>query len=141
MSAVFAVKIVEDVFASNGQFTTRRTTRGTDDSCDIILLEHSSGEQILVECKKYASDRRVGVSVVRHMLGVMLLEKRRHAKIVTSSRFTEPAREAVIDASLEGYRIDLVDASALAKELGVYNERLPPLDAIDLSSFSTTEPM
>jgi restriction system protein len=47
----------------------------------------------IVECKKYAPDRPVGVSFVRSLHGVVQAENATAGVLVTTSRFTKPAQE------------------------------------------------
>lgn len=124
--------LVEDIFKKLG-YKTRRTQHTRDGGYDIVLLERKSEEQILVECKRYAAHRRVGVGIVRQLLGVQLISGIRRAKIVSTSRFTEVASAAtslpsVVDSGIE---LELIDADRLLRELELYNVSLPPLDAVD----------
>lgn len=101
------------------------------------MLEDARGKQIIVECKRYAKDRKVGVGVVRQLLGVQLINNFSEAKIVSSSYFTEPAKDEAQSKYLDlfGFKVDLIDADALLRELHTYNEKLPPLYRIDLKNF------
>jgi hypothetical protein len=94
-----------------------------------VLLEKSSGEQTLVECKRYAAKRTVGVSVVRELAGVQLQLGVPKAKVVVSSKFSSPARYFAkdINSGPSGYDLDLVDAGRLLTMLGNYDSNLPPL--------------
>lgn len=47
----------------------------------------------IVECKKYRSDRRVGISVVRELLQVKAEKSASHAVIATTSDFTSGVYE------------------------------------------------
>ena len=122
-------QLVEDVFTNLG-YATRRTLQTRDGGYDIILLERSTGDQILVECKRYRANRRVGVGIVRELIGVQILTGIRRAKLVTSSTFTKPAMEAaeslyIVSSSLD---LELVDSDDLFRALEIYNTRLPPLN-------------
>lgn len=47
----------------------------------------------LVECKHYEPPRKVGVSVIRDLYGVLSKEKATYGIVVTTSDFTKPAQE------------------------------------------------
>lgn len=130
-------KIVEDIFRRNYGYRTRRTQSSRDGGYDIVLLEESTGKKIIVECKRYAKNRRVGVGIIRQLLGVELINNFSEAKLVSSSYFTEPAKAEAESkhVALRGFRLDLIDADALLRELQTYNEKLPPLYKIDLKKF------
>jgi hypothetical protein len=124
-------RLVEDVYRNLG-YATRLTPQARDGGFD-VLLESAAGEQVLVEVKRYSEDRSVGIDIVRQLLGVQLDLGVRKAKIVTSTRFTRPARElaAKSGVALGGYWVDLVDADELVRALGIYKLALPPLHLID----------
>ena len=46
----------------------------------------------IVECKKYARNRPVGVGIVRSMYGVLNVENASHGVIATTSTFTAGAK-------------------------------------------------
>ena len=48
---------------------------------------------VLVECKRYAPERPVGVGVVREVYGVQKMHYANKSLIVTTSHFTKPAIE------------------------------------------------
>jgi restriction endonuclease Mrr len=128
-------ELVEDVFRNLG-YQTRLTQQSRDGGFDIVLLEsNSTGEKILVECKRYAANKTVSVSVVRQLVGVQLIEGVRRAKLVTSSRFTQPAKEIsnIIESGNSGFSLELIDGDQLLRNLEVYNCKLPPLHLLDLT--------
>jgi hypothetical protein len=126
-------ELVEDIYRQLG-YSTRRTQQTRDGGYDLVLLENSSGDQILVECKRYDKDRKVGVAIIRELLGVQFLEGVHKSRIVTTAQFTKPAMETAKRAreKLEPIYMDLVDAKGLLKELEVYNTNLPPLEFPDI---------
>lgn len=124
--------LVEDVFRNLG-YATRITKCTRDNGYDIILLEHNQNKQIIVEVKRYAVARKVGVATVREVLGVQLLRGFREAIIVTSSEFSSIARKERDLGALNGYNLTLLDASDLLSALELYNASLPPLSRIDFS--------
>lgn len=128
--------LVGDVYGNLG-YSVRRTPTHGDGGYDLILLEHATGKQIIVEVKRYARERKVGVEIARQVLGVQFLDHFEHAVIVTSSSFTKGATEVSrrINAGRNGFRLDLVSATEFLRMLRVYNEALPPLDCIDIQQF------
>lgn len=64
----------------------------------------------LVECKKYRSDRPVGVEVLRALYAVSEYRRANWAAVITSSRFTRAAREF---ATHTAPRLRLVDRGLL----------------------------
>ncbi len=120
--------LIADVYRHLG-FEPRLTARSRDGGYDIMLVERSSGERAIVEVKKYARHRRVGISVVDRVLGVQLRTGIPRAKIVTTSSFTGPAKQAATQAiaQVSALDLELVGATELLKALEVYNESLPPL--------------
>lgn len=120
--------LIEDIYRALG-YRTRLTRMSRDNGYDIMLLEGSSGDQVIVECKRYKEGRRVGIEVVDRLLGVQLRLRTRRAKLVTSTTFTSAAKIAARQAkdSDLGYELELVDVSHLVQALQVYNVLLPPL--------------
>lgn len=119
--------LVADIFSPD--YHVRTTARSRDGGYDILLLDSSSGQQCVVECKRYRKDRRVHVGIVRKLLGVQLETGIPIAKLVTTSEFTRPAEEtaAEVTAGASAYELDLIDADRLTRALEVYNDILPPL--------------
>lgn len=67
------------------------TQQTRDGGVDLYALQHNDFGSFLtiVDCKRYAEDHPVGVSLVREMIGTMHLENASHSMIVTTSRFTK----------------------------------------------------
>lgn len=96
-----------------GEFYRRRgftvTPRGgslSDGGVDLTLTD-ASGERLIVQCKHW-KNRRVGVSRLRELWGVLSDEKADGAIFITSDSFTP---EAIAFAS--GKRLELIDRSRL----------------------------
>ena len=73
------------------------TDRSGDGGRDIIARTRlrTGPVLILVECKRYAPDRAVGVSLVRALYGVVERDRATAGLLVTTSRFTRGAQEFV----------------------------------------------
>jgi len=129
-------ELVTDVYKQLG-YQVRLTQQSHDGEYDILLLDSGSNEQIIIERKRYAKRRSVGVGVVREVLGVQLLDNFSKAKIVTTSKFSLQAKKDTrrINTVLDGFHLGLVDAGVFLKELDVYNANLPPLHLLDLKNY------
>ena len=84
------------------------TQQSRDGGIDIFAIKKSAFGELLtiVDCKKYASNRPVGVELVRTMYGTLVMEHASHAIVATTSRFTEDAKTA---ANTYRYQISLKD--------------------------------
>jgi hypothetical protein len=94
-------EILAELLADVG-YAVELTKQTRDDGIDIVAVGRSSGlgldERYLVQCKRNAPENRVGVAVVRELLGVGVHEPNTGLIIATTSTFTGPARKmAAID--------------------------------------------
>lgn len=122
--------LIADVFRS-AKFYPVLTQRTRDNGADILLYRHDKEDLMaIVECKKYAADRKVGVGTVQRLVGASVDWKVRSAYLVTSGNFTTVARDKVMDFQKRGYEIELAGVSELFTLLGIYNDVLPPLHKI-----------
>lgn len=87
-------EIVAEIWHRRG-FTVKLTPRTRDGGKDIYAVENSRYGDILyvIECKRYARDRPVGVEIVRALYGVTEAERATMGLVATTSYFTDPARE------------------------------------------------
>jgi hypothetical protein len=88
----------EDLMASiyaDLDYEVRLTKRTGDGGRDVIALSHKDylTLKVLIECKRYARHRKVGVTQVRALFGVMEDEGATKALLATTSGFTPKARE------------------------------------------------
>lgn len=119
-------KLVADIYREHGyQVILTKQTR--DGGYDVVLLETSAENRILVECKRHF--KPIGVGMVRQLLGVQLVRGVPKAKLVATTKFTPHAKEEAekVNRGLSGYEVDLVDADVLFDLLGIYNKVLPAL--------------
>lgn len=72
---------------------------------------------ILVECKRYAPDNKVGVGIIRNVIGVHTLRNPSKSIIVTSSTFT---KDALKEAAKLETKLDLKDYDDLKGWLNKY---------------------
>lgn len=101
-----------------------------DGGVDLVLTR--DGETFLVQCKHWKAFK-VGVNIVRELLGVMIMRGASGGFIVTSGVFTEEARRFAADC-----HITLIDGTRLSEILreGRTTQPAPPPDA----SATTTPP-
>jgi restriction system protein len=108
-------RIVENLYAAM-DFDTQLTSPSGDGGRDIIVASTVTGQRIrlLVECKRYRA--KVGVEIVRALLGVVATERANKGVLVTTADFTRGARQ------LEGDdpRIELISGSRLVLLLNEY---------------------
>jgi restriction endonuclease Mrr len=104
-------ELVAELLRAQG-FRPTLTPQTRDGGRDIIATRSDAlGELLyLVECKRYAPHRKVGVQQVRGIFGVAQAERATKAVLVTTSSFTS---DAVAFASPLKYDITLRDYEAL----------------------------
>lgn len=103
--------LVAEVFRENG-FDVVLTQQTRDGGSDIIATYSLGGMPylVLIECKKYSPNNKVGVSLVRSFLGVQMDQKANKGVIVTTSTFTRDAR---VFAERQNHLITLLDYNDL----------------------------
>lgn len=131
LSPVRFEHLVSDIFKNLG-FEVRLTKKSWDKGVDIFLSEVGSSEiKAIVECKRFASSRTVGIGIVQRAVGAAIEWKAGKVTVVTSSKFTSSAEESARIINHHGLiTIDLVDANELLSLLQVYNKQLPPIHKI-----------
>jgi HJR/Mrr/RecB family endonuclease len=113
-SALFSItprefeEIVAEVFLQKGfEVTLTQATR--DGGRDIIALHETMGirSKLLIECKRYAPERKVGIAVVQRLYGVKVAEGATKALVATTSSFSKDARvfaqQRLWELDLKGY--------------------------------------
>jgi len=89
-------EVMAEIFADFG-YSVELTRAARDDGIDIIAIGRSmplgADEKYLIQCKRYARDNHVGVSVVRELLGVGVRWPSTGMIVATTSTFTTPAKE------------------------------------------------
>lgn len=93
---------------------TPETKDGGKDIVAKYLMPTGETITYYIECKRYNSKNPVGVSVVRALAGVMQNEYVHEGVIVTTSRFSNDARELIRE---KNYRIHLKDMEDIIKLL------------------------
>jgi restriction system protein len=100
-------ELVAELLERNG-YTVTLTPQTRDGGKDMYAAKHDDFGSFLyvVECKRHAPDRPVGVGVVRALHGVAQHERVNAAMVMTTSYFTGPAREFAEDLR---YQVSLKD--------------------------------
>ncbi len=111
--------IIAELFKKLG-YETELTKQTRDGGVDIYIAEKTNIGKFLflVECKHYASNRSVGIEVIRNMYGVLGMNKRKPTGgiIATTSHFAKGVKEEIIELNLE-HRISLHDFEYISELL------------------------
>jgi restriction system protein len=100
-------QLVAEAFRRKGYKVRENLTAGPDGGVDVKL--ERDGQLHLVQCKQWKA-RKVGVSVVREMYGVMVAHNASSVTIVSSGIFTQEAQNFA-----HGKPIDLIDGIQLKR--------------------------
>ncbi len=116
-------RTMEELIAAilrNQGFEVKLTPETRDGGFDMVAARHdifTGRTTYLVECKRYAPQRKVGIGVVRSLMGVVLSGAANKGIIVTTSFYSEPAKKLAEEHSVH---ISLKDFSSLKFWLGDY---------------------
>ena len=115
-------ELIAAIMRNNG-FDVELTPYIKDGGIDIIAVQRSrlpSNRVILVECKRYARENRVGLGIVQRLLGVVFDVRNRgnYGMIVTTSTFTSPAIEC---AEANSHMLSLEDYFSIVGWLNRFN--------------------
>ena len=102
-------QLVGEGFRVRGYQVSETGGSGPDGGVDLVLSK--DGDKFLVQCKQWKA-YKVGVEVVRELYGVMAAKGAAGGFVVTSGRFTEPAREFA-----QGRNLKLLDGPVLLQML------------------------
>ena len=102
-------------------YSVELTPKGADGGVDIFATQKSGiGELLLiVDCKRYDSEKHVGVGMVRSLYGVAEQMGATKAMVATTSFFTRPAKEFQDKIK---YRLALKDYNDLISWLEHYGQ-------------------
>lgn len=106
-------EVVAELFEQQG-FNVELTPTTRDGGYDIIATKDIGGLpfMLLIECKKYSSKNKIGVNIVRSLLGVQSDKKANKAVLVTTSKFS---KEAIKFAERQQHLISLLDFNDLMR--------------------------
>lgn len=118
-------EVVSEIFKAKG-FEVDLTQRTADGGKDIIAIHTDSlgiRNKYFIECKRYAEDKKIGVSLVRTLQGVKNTKDGPNKTIlVTTSTFTKNARTFVEHEASSKWDITLADYSILVGWLNNYKQ-------------------
>lgn len=101
-------ELIAEIFAKRG-FTVELTQATHDGGRDIIAVRKDLDipTKFIVECKRYAPERKVTLGIVQRLYGVKMAESANKAILATTSGFTGPAvqfaENHLWDLDLKGY--------------------------------------
>jgi restriction system protein len=98
-------ELVGEAYRRQGYKVAENTTAGPDEGIDLVLKK--DGSLVLVQCKQWKSTK-VGVNIVRELLGVMTAKRATSGILLTSGIFTREAKNFAADKP-----IDLVEGNQL----------------------------
>jgi hypothetical protein len=115
-------ELVADMFRNQGYDVTL-TTRSYDGGMDVIAVQRSDIGTVMtiVECKRYAEDKKVGVDIVRGLYGVVEQKRATRGIIATTSFFTRGAKTF---RSNIPYRLGLADFNVLTQEIKKWKDQI-----------------
>lgn len=109
--------LIAEIFRGFG-FDVELTKQTRDGGRDVIAVSHRVvSVKYLLECKRYARDKTVGIACVQRLHGVTLSEGATKGVLVTTSRFTQPARQHI---SKHCWLLDGKDFEGLVEWLEMY---------------------
>ena len=100
-----------------------------DGGADMFLVDkETNGINVVVEVKRYAKTRSVGIGAVQRLAGVALDFGAAKARLVTTSQISRDGQLSAERINSHGIvEVDFVTASDLMALLSVYNTRMPLL--------------
>lgn len=106
-------ELIEPYYRNLSYNVQRQLERGPDGGVD-VRITNDRGERVLVQCKQYR-DRKVDVSTVRELMGIVYAERATSGIVITTTTaFTNEAREFS-----ESVPIELIDGDRLGHLLQV----------------------
>jgi restriction system protein len=116
-------ELVGEAYRRQGYTVVENTTAGPDEGIDLVLKK--DGGLVLVQCKQWKSVK-VGVNIVRELLGVITAKHATSGILITSGIFTQEAKNFAMDKC-----IDLVDGTQLLQLIGNVQKQVatPPKPA------------
>lgn len=114
-------ELVGEAYRRRGYTVIENESAGADGGIDLRLCKDDATH--LIQCKQWRS-KKVGVSIVREMFGVLTSEHAASMSIITSGMFTQEAKNFA-----QGKAIDLVDGSQLQKMVSLVQSSSRPITA------------
>ncbi|MWV18261.1 hypothetical protein F3I16_19650 [Pseudomonas sp. L-22-4S-12] len=114
--------VTKGVFREFG-YQARVTARSKDGGIDVIV-DHAEFGDVYAQVKH--TKNKVGVRVLRELIGTMAINGTTNSLLVTSSRFTRGVSKEQALAAQKGFLVELVDGSRLLASLNLTYRRNPP---------------
>lgn len=111
-------ELIAEILASHG-WHVHLTPTTRDGGADILAVSQAGAglsTSWLVECKKYAPENKVDVSVVRSLYGLRCEQQHGNALLATTSHFTEDA----LQYKSSRYNLHLRDFSGIVEWINAY---------------------
>lgn len=117
-------QVVAHLLEAFGYNVTRTPGRG-DGGVDIVALHTGvlAETKLIVQCKRYAKDRKLGASDVRELYGVVASAGASKGLLVTTTSFTRGAR-TILDGERTRWAVEGKGFEDLVKWLGAYQDLL-----------------
>lgn len=115
-------ELVADMFRNQG-FEVTLTQNTRDGGMDVIAVQREGIGTLMfiVECKRYAAHKKVGVEIVRGLYGVVEQKRVTQGIIATTSYFTSGVEAFCNDVP---FRIGLADFDRLTQEIREWKNRI-----------------
>ncbi len=114
--------VTKGVFREFG-YNARITARSKDGGVDVIV-DHNDYGDVYAQVKH--TKNKVGVRVLRELIGTMAINGTTSSLLVTSSHFTRGVTKEQALAAQRGFLVELVDGSRLLASLNLAYRRRPP---------------
>lgn len=112
------VKLLTTMGYGDGQVTQRTNDKGLDG----IIKEDKLGlDNIYIQAKRYDINNPVGLEAVHRFSGALDGKGARKGVFITTSRFTENAKNYVEELESNSKKIILIDGKELSKLMIMYN--------------------
>jgi len=94
-------ELIARVFEKFG-YRVELTTQSRDGGRDVVAITKIPARtKVLIECKRYSEENKVGINVVQRLLGVVAGESATAGIVATTSTFTRPATEFLTSPMVE----------------------------------------
>lgn len=115
-------ELIAELFTRHFSLEMKLTSMSRDGGIDIVALggRDSTEKPILIQCKRYAPDKKVGVEVVRSLFGAMERYEHSRGLIVTAAHFTAAAdaeAQRLNELCRDRWSLSLIDGTALVNWL------------------------
>ena len=110
--------LIAEVYRTEGFKVTELGGNGPDGGIDLTATA-SNGDHYLIQCKHFKTSK-VGVKIVREMLGVLAKEGAHQAVVIATGAYTKDAIQFA-----EGQPIELIDGPRLIERIQAYKAQAP----------------